>query len=415
MNGTAECPLAKAERRLEDAGNLWRKASDAYFEPSDFRLHLQASIQAFRSVTWILQSHKDAIKDFGNWYSNWQSLMRADPILRWLVEARNKIEKQRDLNAKSKLKATVSGSWFDSGSLEKELPPETRPKDIGHLMVQGSINEEALVKVERRWVDSDLLDSEILDALCHCYLTLRKLISDAHTVLGSSSSRECPFFNRATKTNEELPEFMLNSQRPRVVWIRLKDGRSFSLQQNIQTFSRNDSANEEARKRYGFHDAIAQALKTARPFREECAAWFQHSKRILEVDAYLIPTALVKTEKGMQFFQLRMNDRADKHMMLRDLADSCKRLDAIGVMFINEAWVASAEFAVTGKHAIDYPDRGEAIVLHGLKQNGEAVCCLNVFTRREGRICFGGDEITEGDVPNIMAPFVKVWKIKSAR
>ncbi len=415
MNGTSECPLANVERRLEDAGNLWRKASDAYFEPSDFRLHLQASIQAFRSVTWILQSNKNAIKDFDNWYSNWQNLMRADPILRWLVEARNKIEKQGDLDAKSKLKATVSGSWFDSGSLEKELPPETRPKDIGHLMVRGSINEEALVKVERRWVDSNLPDSEILDALCHCHLTLRKLMSDAHSVLGSPSSRECSFFNRATKTNEELPEFMLNSQRPRVIWVRLKDGTSVSLQQNIQTFSRNDSANEEARKRYGFNDANVRAFKNARTFREECAAWFQHSKRMLEVDSYLIPTALVKTGKGMQLFQFRMNDRADKHIMLRDLADSCKRLDAIGVMFINEAWVAPAKFAITGRHAIDCPDRGEAIVLHGLKQNGEAVCCLNIFTRREGRIYFGEDEITEGDVPSIMAPFVKVWKIESAR
>lgn len=416
MNETSPCPLAQVERRLEDAATLWHKASDAYFEPDDFRVHLQACIQAFRSVTWILQSHKHAITHFDAWYSKWQGIMRDDPILRWLVDARNKIEKQGDLEAKSILRVTGSGSWFDAASFEKELSPKTRPSDIRTRMQpflpKRAITEEALLKVERRWVDSDMPESEILDVLCHCFLTLRKVVRDAHDALANPLPAKCPFLDRATTTNEELPDFMLTSQHPRVAWIRLKDGASVSIRQTTQTFSRNDSATEEAQKRYGFSDALAQALKGAKTFREECAAWFQHSKRMLEVDGYLIPTALVRTEKCMQLFQLRMDDRADKHMVMRDLADSCKRLDAVAVMLINEAWVAPAEFAATGKHAVDCPSRGESILLHGLTRSGEAVDCINIFARRDGRICFGEDRITEGDVPNIMAPFVKVWNIK---
>lgn len=416
MSKTPQCPLAQVERRLEDAANLWHKASEAYFEPDDFRVHLQACIQAFRSVTWILQSHKHAITSFDVWYSRWQGTMRDDPILRWLVKARNKIEKQGDLNAKSILKVTGSGSWFDDASFEKELSPKTRPNDIRLLTLpcrpNRAMTEEALLKVERRWVDSDMPNSEILDALCHCYLALCKVVHDAHDTLASPLIGKCPFLDRMTTTNEQLPKFMLTLQHPRVVWIRLKDGASASIKLNTQNISLKDFSTEEAQRRYGFDKAITHALKTARTFREQCAAWFQYSKRILEVDGYLIPTAFVRTEKGMQVFQLRMDDRADKHMMLRDLADSCKRLDAVAVMLINEAWVAPREFAATGQHAVDCLNRGEAILLHGLKRSGEAVDCINVFSRREGQVCFGEDRITEGDVPNIMTPFVKVWNIQ---
>lgn len=416
MSDILACPLAPVERRLDDAANLWCKASDNYFQPDDYRVYLQACIQAFRSVTWVLQSHKAALTDFDAWYSGWQMLMRDDPILRWLVEARNKIEKQGDLEARSLLRVTGSGCWFDTSSFEKELSPKTRPQDIRVLLVpflpKQAITDEALLKLERRWIDADLPDSEILDALCHCYLTLRKLVHHAHDALANPSPGKCQFLGGTSTTNEELPAFMLTSQHPRVSWIRLKDGASVSIGQTTQTIFRGDTATEEAQRKYGFCVARAHALKSAKTFREECATWFQHSKRMLEVDGYLIPTALVKTEKGMQLYQLRMDDRAEKHIVMRDLADSCKRLDAVAIMLINEAWVAPAGFAPIGKHAVDCPSRREAILLNGLTRSGEAVNCMNIFTRRDGHVCFGEDGITEGTVPNIMAPFVKVWSIK---
>jgi hypothetical protein len=195
----------------------------------------------------------------------------------------------------------------------------------------------------------------------------------------------------------------------------LKDGASVSIRQTAQTFTRNDLPMVEAQRRYGFDDRIAHGLKNAKSFREKCTAWFQHSKRMLEVDGCLMPTALVMTEKSMQILQLQMDDRAEKHMVMRYVADACKRLDAVAVIIINEAWTAPAEFAATGKHAIDCPSRGEAIVLHGLTRHGEVISCMNIFTRQEGKVVFGKDKIIEGGLPNIMAPFAKVWELKPAK
>src|ERR1700676_3214289 len=97
------CPLHDVHQRLEDAVRMWKRANDSYFSPDDFRIAVQPCIQAFRSATWVLQNNKDKITGFEVWYSKWQEKMRSDVVLRWLVEARNQIEKQGDLQTKSKL------------------------------------------------------------------------------------------------------------------------------------------------------------------------------------------------------------------------------------------------------------------------------------------------------------------------
>ncbi len=56
---------------------------------------MQGAIQSLRSVTFVLQSVKSMIQGFESWYEGWQEKMRADPILTWAKNARNKIEKGR--------------------------------------------------------------------------------------------------------------------------------------------------------------------------------------------------------------------------------------------------------------------------------------------------------------------------------
>ena len=104
----ATCPLAAVDQRLADAHKLWHQAEAAYFDPDGFRLAVQNAIQSLRSVTFILQNHKAVIPNFTQWYGDyvdetrgkrgeWQNRLRADPLMRWMVEARNKIEKRGDL------------------------------------------------------------------------------------------------------------------------------------------------------------------------------------------------------------------------------------------------------------------------------------------------------------------------------
>ena len=86
---------------MEDAHRLWHHALESYFDPEAFRVALQNCIQTLRTVTWLLQNNKRHIPNFDAWYSAWQDKMRADNVMRWLVNSRNKIEKQGDLGTHS--------------------------------------------------------------------------------------------------------------------------------------------------------------------------------------------------------------------------------------------------------------------------------------------------------------------------
>jgi hypothetical protein len=44
---------------------------------------------------------------FEEWYAGWQEKLQAGPILRWIVESRNRITKQGDLEIKSECYVTL--------------------------------------------------------------------------------------------------------------------------------------------------------------------------------------------------------------------------------------------------------------------------------------------------------------------
>ena len=95
------CALEAVHKRLEDLHRQWHAAADAYFDPDSFRVAIQSAIQTARTVSFILQNNKHAFPDFDAWYSPWQERFRADPLMCWMVEARNKIEKRGDLETYS--------------------------------------------------------------------------------------------------------------------------------------------------------------------------------------------------------------------------------------------------------------------------------------------------------------------------
>jgi hypothetical protein len=109
--------------------------------------------------------------------------MAADPVMRWVVDARNHIEKVGDLELKSTARATVVADWLESPVTEFEVPPLMPP----HLIAQGiadgelpeRIRKEGILRVERRWVAPDLPDWELLDASSHAWAFLDSVLIDA--------------------------------------------------------------------------------------------------------------------------------------------------------------------------------------------------------------------------------------------
>ena len=91
---------------------MWHEALEAYSDPDRFTGHLNAVIQGLRNVTWVLQKELKQKEGFEDWYRSRQDAMKADPRIRWLVSARNRIEKQGDLETKSTahVRVIVAGS-----------------------------------------------------------------------------------------------------------------------------------------------------------------------------------------------------------------------------------------------------------------------------------------------------------------
>jgi hypothetical protein len=406
------CPLHDVHQRLEDAVRMWKRANDSYFSPDDFRVAVQPCIQAFRSVTWVLQNNKDKINGFEAWYSNWQDKMRADAVLRWLVEARNQIEKQGDLQTRSKLKATISDSWHDEPVFECELSPLTPADKIADQVLEQFqtpvTSEEALLKIERLWVDANLPNYEILEALAHCYVFLYELIEDAHHHLISPLSQpNCP---SSSSEGRSILEYTVSLASPRLVWVKLKNREQAIV---TPTFAKiTDESLDDAGKHYQIDPSLLHGLGKSASFRDECVGWFQLAKHMLRVDKHHQPTALLKTEKTIHIVALRMNDKAEKHLAIRNLAQQAKRLNARAVYFINEVWLSTAQKVSDQFYKVDTKTRGEGLVLHGLTIEGEFLTCTAEFQRVGGAIVIGEDSINSEVFPNILRPFCDVWKIQ---
>ena len=163
-----QCPLQSVHSRLEEAHIHWHHALDSYSDPGEFRTHLNACIQALRNVTFVLQKQKSRIPDFEAWYGAWQDRMRRDPVLRWVVEARNTIVKQGDLETNSVARVAVVASYLEQPQIELTVNPLQSNLEIAagcaaSISLPEDVLKGALVRVERRWVSDDLPDNEILD------------------------------------------------------------------------------------------------------------------------------------------------------------------------------------------------------------------------------------------------------------
>lgn len=224
-----------ARRRLDQALLLWHRALDAYPDADEFCIGINSLIQALRSVTWVLQKDLKHRDGFGPWYSAWQERMRQDAVLRWLVGARNRIEKEGDLELRSTARVTLIASWLPAPYDEFDVPPLLPPHAIAAVIAERDIPKElretGVLKVERRWVTATLPDRELLEACGHVYTFLDVLLSEAEERYELPSTA-CPA--ERTKNADEL----VASHDLRTAILHLGSGELVSV---LALRSRNDA------------------------------------------------------------------------------------------------------------------------------------------------------------------------------
>lgn len=415
------CPIPNTHRRLKEAHQLWHQTAERYQDPGGFRVNLNATIQALRNITFVLQKEKNSIPNFKSWYGEWRRRMGEDDVLRWLVEARNKIVKEGDLETYSMARATIM-TWEDHRIAEVTVPPLMPTEAIALLIAErdmkglpDEVRRTAVLEVERRWVAADLRDWELLEALAHSYGHLSILVGDAH--------RQCKFEFRTCEMRGPhgvvIPDTHLLGRLP--CMVANKEMRSVRLKLSGKEFLGGmmlpvKVAEEEGRKAYERYDPMHEDLPkwSKKDDIFEIAEWFaSRAKKVLAQDKYHSGMVVLQMrDGGLEFMSVNPGDQSENYLMMRQVADQVERTGAKGLIHICESWVASPEESVArGLRVSEAPNRREALTVTVAAEDGRVKTFITLFSRSDdGEIHLEQTVEVEPGTPYFLEPVRKVWR-----
>lgn len=135
-------------------------------------------------------------------------------------------------------------------------------------------------------------------------------------------------------------------------------------------------------------------------------------------DGNLFPVVMIiAPDGGMTIIGTPYTSNKQKTKMMNEVKDMCKKIDAISVIIINEAWMKSVkkedydkyvnEMKVTGKRVSDYSDKKEcAIVIFETKFTNECVT-FDIDRTNNELINRNSQMLAGGDFANILCPVIQ--------
>ena len=359
-----ECPLAAVDQRLEDLHRLWHQAADPYFDPDGFRVAIQAAIQNVRTVTFILQKNKAGVPDFDRWYGGWQQKLGADPLMVWMRDARNTIEKQGDLEAHSFVRAEIVASYLDNGP-RVQVPAKLwdGPLQLVKSIPAGAVGDhprkDGIVRIQRRWIESTLPDYELVEAVAVAYGRLSTLVDDAHHQLGLQASAAAPREPGNDCPNDErdgrLP-CMIGHADARTLDVWLATGAPVEFEVVKPKIDLRDGS--ELITRYAVRPT--EIFGESDVAEDRLRSLFATARKMFEKDGHHITVAfLLRDGKPVEIRELRPAQHGHKYLMMRELAHEVVRLGADAVILLGETWLAPADPSKPMMRAVELsrPDR----------------------------------------------------------
>lgn len=410
MEEVNNCVLKTVEKRLIDSFHLWMKLSYNYFSPNEFRVYLNSTIQELRNITFILQKNKSSIKGFDSWYSNWQSKMKADKFLKWLVESRNKIVKEGDLETDSIAKVSIIHNWYNPPVKEFSVSPFLNSNEICEFVLETISEKElprnSIMKVERRWIESSLKDTELLETLIHCFDIYASIIYDAHTYIDFVS---CPYRNFYKDIKNYKTNYLLNKDSYLVTYFDLTT--KTNITSKLVDFTPTEKEFKEIEERYAFLKDFKIPKSKTTTLLEDAEFNFEFAKNILSNDGYHLPTVILSDiNEKKEFHQLRLENKRDTYLTFRKIADIIKVKKFTRVIFIGEAWGAIPNEKHPERLPEDYPNKIELLNVLAIDKDGQEFSITSVFTRENGKIIFGPKQISKESTMNIFNPIREVWE-----
>jgi hypothetical protein len=393
----------------------------AYFEPDEFRVNLNSFIQEARNVTFILQKNKDNVPEFDTFYSPWQARLRDDPIMRWVVESRNRITKEGDLETESQNVVTLTADWTNERTRRFEaspaLPSTLLVNAVLKKIPRDLITEESLLCVERRWVDAALPGKELLNVSSHVLIVLSILLEAAHAHIQRVCSQcSCDVIESLIEMRKDYPLELARAEQLRKVWVKAENQRRIRYSiQSAKGIRREDAGQFKAAIRARYGPAPTLPADTDTKTLEGAVLFFtERAKKILSSDGYLTPFIFALNSDGeLRSLGLSHKDRAEKHIVIRQAASFLATMNVQWALLIGEVWcVPIAELGDKIRHAVDAPNRQEAIAVNGVTKEGLSCNRRVVFSRKGKEIAFG-EETADSDTANIMLPIREAISARS--
>lgn len=385
-----------------------------YQNPENFRISLNAAIQALRNVTFLLQSNKSNIQDFDQWYEEYRSIMKSDEILKWLHQARNIIVKQEDLKLHSIASARVR-AWDDVSRLEFQISPfittERIAKDLVRMHVVKApepIAEHAILNVERKWVVNDLPNHELLDVIAHGYKFFDKLLLDAH---------EQARFDKKVCIAEHNPKHE-NSFVPCMSVTR--DDRSANIKLNTQElfpkvefddFTK-EAKTPEFRQKVGRYSEIKPALpKQVGNLFEFVKIMNERAKQMLVLDGgHATIFILCYPDGSYNPLGVRIDNQSEKYILIRSVADQVRKTKANGVIAISEVWLILEDERKGYQLPAEHPNRKEALQVSAVSKDKISVLTTFFSKDKSGKIVLGGTHEAKLKTFKLMEPIIEALK-----
>lgn len=396
-------------QRWKQAFLLWKEARKNYFEPDSFCVNMQACITQIRTISFIMQSNKEKIDSFDEWYFPWQAKMKSDNVMKWLKDSRNQIEKQGDLEKYSIIQLEIIASYFNNG------PKTTIPSK--NFLFQGiasifsflkknpsfkHFETNGVLKIQRQWFANSFKEKELLSLLSYGLCFLLDII-------------------HSLNTNQDIFEIshyreLLLQDSPMSLYMSVDNGELLRDPTILQQKERIYADKKAVERRYPLVDIISALPQNS--LHHYVIKYMEMAKYLLKIDKSLANTIFLSNmdSKGeisnICVYPMNFSDKRTKYLFMRFIAQQVKIHKFDTIIAVTESWYSTRKDIDPITILTNFPHKREVILVVACNSRGEEYTAHQEFTHKKDDIVFVGETIIEEEKDRsfFIAPIKEIWK-----
>lgn len=369
--GSSEEILKDVQFNMDKTVSLFDGMAKEYHNPTNFIASADALIQSLRNFTFFLQSKKNEIPEFEQWYKPWQALMKENPYMRFIVDMRNSIVKQ-GINSTDSHALVVLYTDYRQTLLEKKLDiyktTDEIKKEIEELAKKKPYLNHSTGDIHRTYIFNYKKkdDLEVFDTLFYCTFFIQRLFED---------------FKRYMKDGDiktELPKVIAPWVDTSNFIITFKAVDGSNLKMTTKTIKGDEKLIKEMKKIYG--DFKPKYDINSKDPNEQLKANIEVAQASRSKFDELLPILKfysTKTGEWETAFPL-LKSRAEKILFWENFSNVVRERGIDKLYLTVDAWTykdveKGIDTIQSGKEVNTLPDLGETLISHYLESSGKTL------------------------------------------